>query len=236
MEKTKSVFKGEFLPYIIKWGRGLNLFGVLLSFGPCIALAIMGIFPPIAPLLAGLAVQLPSVMSAYFYEPISFFAVLGIPGSYMSFLSGNISNMRVPCSAVAQSAAGVEEGSDEGTIIATIGIAVSIIVNLVILTVGVVLGAFILKILPPEVQAALNLLLPALFASLLANGIVNNPKLAMISIPFTGVLAGLKKFSLLGFMPNIAIMPFVMLSCVFGTMAIGIWMVDREEKKANTAK
>ena len=75
MESKTSVFRDEFLPYIIKWGRGLNLFGVVLCFGPCLALAIQGIVPPWAGLAAGLAVQLPSVASAYFYEPISYFAV-----------------------------------------------------------------------------------------------------------------------------------------------------------------
>lgn len=42
--------------------------------------------------------------------------------------------MRVPCSSVAQEAAGVEMGSDKGSVVSTIGIAVSIIVNIVILT------------------------------------------------------------------------------------------------------
>ena len=96
MEDNKSIFKGIFIPWIIKWGRGINLLGIVLCFGPCIALAIMGYYPPWAAFVTALAIQLPMVCSAYIYEPISFFAVLGIPGSYMSFLSGNISNLRVP--------------------------------------------------------------------------------------------------------------------------------------------
>ncbi len=43
--KVNSVFRDEFLPYIIKWGRGLNLLGVVLCFGPCLYLALMGIMP-----------------------------------------------------------------------------------------------------------------------------------------------------------------------------------------------
>lgn len=225
---SKSIFRDEFLPYINKWGRGLNLLGVVICFGPCLALAMMGIYPPLAPLMAGLAVQLPTVASAYLYEPISFFAVLGIPGTYMSFLSGNISNMRVPCASIAQSAAGVSEGSDEGTIIATIGIAVSIIVNIFVLTVGVLLGSYIFSLLPAIVKSAFNLLLPALFASLLANGVVNSPKLAAASVPLTFTMAAIRKFNILGFLPSGLIMPIIMLTCVFGTMGIGIWMVEKK--------
>ena len=227
MESKTSVFRDEFLPYIIKWGRGLNLFGVVLCFGPCLALAIQGIVPPWAGLAAGLAVQLPSVASAYFYEPISYFAVLGIPGS------GNIANMRVPCSAIAQEAAGVAEGSDEGTIIATIGIAVSIIVNLVILTAGVLAGAYVFELLPQIVKDGLNLMLPALFASMLASNIVKLPKLALVSVPLSFCMTMLKKTNVLAaFLPSWAVMPIVILTSVFGTMGLGLVMVNKGIIKA----
>lgn len=53
----------------------------------------------------------------WFIEPISYFLVLGISGTYISFLAGNISNFRLPVSAVAQEVAGVREGSHEGEIV-----------------------------------------------------------------------------------------------------------------------
>ena len=206
MESKTSVFRDEFLPYIIKWGRGLNLFGVVLCFGPCLALAIQGIVPPWAGLAAGLAVQLPSVASAYFYEPISYFAVLGIPGSYMAFLSG---------------------------IIATIGIAVSIIVNLVILTAGVLAGAYVFELLPQIVKDGLNLMLPALFASMLASNIVKLPKLALVSVPLSFCMTMLKKTNVLAaFLPSWAVMPIVILTSVFGTMGLGLVMVNKGIIKA----
>ena len=123
---TSSIFHTDFLPFAIRWGRGLSLFGIVLAFGPCLGLAVMGIFPSVSGVMAGIAAQLPAVVAAYFYEPISYFAILGIAGTYMGFLSGNVNNMRAPCASIAQSAANVEEGSDEGGIIATVGIAVSI--------------------------------------------------------------------------------------------------------------
>ena len=228
--EEKGIFRNSFIPWIVKWGRGLNLLGVLLCFGPCIALAIMGYFPPWSAFAAALAIQLPTTMSAWFYEPISYFAVLGIPGSYMAFLSGNISNLRVPASAVAQEAAGVQEGSDEGTIVATIGIAVSTFVNIVILTIGVMGGAYILAKLPPAVTAALNLLLPALFAALLAKNVTKNPKLALVGIPLGCVMVVLLNSGMLAFLGKLAT-PAVVLTCVFGTMGTGIAMAKKSEKK-----
>lgn len=226
MEDNKSIFKGIFIPWIIKWGRGINLLGIVLCFGPCIALAIMGYYPPWAAFVTALAIQLPMVCSAYIYEPISFFAVLGIPGSYMSFLSGNISNLRVPASAIAQEAAGVQEGSDEGTIVATIGIAVSTFVNIIILTIGVLAGAWVLSKLPPIVTDVLNLLLPALFAALLANYVTKKPKLALFGIPLALVMVLLLNSGRLAFLGMLAT-PLVVLISVFGTMAFGVIMAKK---------
>ena len=228
--EEKGISKNSFIPWIVKWGRGMNLFGVLLCFGPCIALAIMGYLPPWGAFLAALAIQLPGTASAWFYEPISYFAVLGIPGSYMAFLSGNISNLRVPASAIAQEAAGVVEGSDEGTIVATIGIAVSTFVNILFLTIGVMGGSYILAKLPPEVTAALNLLLPALFAALLANNVTKNPKLACVGIPLAGVMVALQNAGVLNFLGKLST-PVVVLTAVFGTMGAGIAMAKKSDKK-----
>lgn len=36
----------------------------------------------------------------WFVEPISYYPVVGQIGTYMAFLSGNISNMRVPCASM----------------------------------------------------------------------------------------------------------------------------------------
>lgn len=101
---------------------------------------VYGCMPPVSAIIAGTIAQISVSGAFYIVEPISYFPILGIPGTYLTFLSGNTSNMRVPCSSVAQEAAGVEMGSDKGSVVSTIGIAVSIIVNIVILTIGAIAG------------------------------------------------------------------------------------------------
>ena len=188
MENKTTVFRGEYLPWIIKTGRATNLLGVLLCFGPCLALALMGVWPNWTALSAAMIVQLPGNLVTQIREPISYFTVLGVPGTYMAFLSGNISNMRVPCASIATKSAGYVEGSDEGTITATIGIAVSTFVSTIILTIGVILGSWLLSILPPIVTQILNLLLPALFSTLLINYGMMRPKLFFIWTPVCFIL------------------------------------------------
>lgn len=222
MEKQSTIFKSDFIPWVVKWGRATNLLGVVLCFGPCIGLALMGIFPPWAAFAAAFAIQFPLVASAYIREPISYFAMLGVPGTYMSFLSGNISNLRVPCASIATMSAGIEEGTEEGTITATIGVAVSTFVSTGFLTIGVLAGAWLLDVMPPIVTTALNLLLPALFAALLANYAFMKPKLAVVVIPLCFIIYGLDAYGYLLFIPSSIRSPLLPVICAFGAMYLGI--------------
>jgi len=220
MENKNNVFRGEFLPWIIKTGRATNLLGVLLAFGPCLALIMMGVWPNWTALGACMVVQMPGLMVTQIREPISFFTVLGVPGTYMSFLSGNISNMRVPCASIATKSAGYVEGTDEGTITATIGIAVSTFVSTAFLTVGVIAGSWLLSILPPIVTQVLNLLLPALFTTLLVNYIMMRPKFGIMWTPVCFIMYWLYLQGVFG--TGTIATAFVPIFCAFGAMGLGV--------------
>ena len=137
----------------------------------------------------------------------------------MSFLAGNISNLRIPCSAVAQNAAGVEEGSKEGSIISTIAIGISVIVNLIILTVGVFFGARLLAAFPPTINEALNYILPSVFGGVFGSFAIRNIKLGIISLVFCVILAALN------IIPTNLIAP---LGVAF-TIYVGIKMTEKEQ-------
>ena len=107
----QQVYDKEYIPYCIKWGRLTSLVGVVVSFAPLVILAVVfKIMPPLNAILAAATIRISACLVYYFIEPISFQPVLGIPGTYMAFLSGNLSNLRVPCSSVAQKAAGGHAG------------------------------------------------------------------------------------------------------------------------------
>ena len=229
--EENGIFKGEFIPYIVKWGRLTDLLGAVLVFSPCIYMAINGILPEATAFVAALAIQLPSTCTAWIREPISYFTMLGVPGTYMAFLSGNISNLRVPCSSIATKSAGLEEGTDQGTITATLGCATSTFVSTIFLTIGVLAGNTLLQALPPIVTSALNLLLPALFASLLCNYCFMKPKLAAICAPAAFFVYWLQLqgvFAWAGLFAS-AIPPLI---CSFGSMGLGVVLSKKEAAKA----
>lgn len=102
-------------------------------------------------------------------EAISYAPLLGTGGQYLSFITGNISNLKLPCAINTQQIAKVEKGSEEEEIITTIAIAVSSIVTTIIIAIGVALlmipgvGSTITETLKPVTPYVL----PAIFGGLL---------------------------------------------------------------------
>ena len=229
---NSSTYETEYIPSIIRFGRATNLLGVVLAFLPALVLTfVYKLHPPIGAVIAGFIMEASDSGVFWFVEPISYSPVLGVAGTYMSFLSGNIGNLRLPASVAALQAAKEEAGTERGSIIATIGIAVSIIVNVLMLTAGVILGSSILGALPPSVVAALNNILPALFGAMLAQQFVPNPKIGSVAVALAGIMFALMKTGCLAFLPGTPSYAVVIVS-VFGTILIGrkIMMADLAKK------
>lgn len=218
----KQIYEGVFLPDIIRWGRITNILGLVFAFGPAVVLAVIfKLVPPASAILTGFISIASAVGVLWFVEPMSYFPIVGVAGTYMAFLSGNISNLRIPSAAAAQNVAGVQPGSEEGSIIATLGMSVSVLVNIVILALGVFAGTTILANLPENVVQSLNYLLPSLFGALFVQFALSKPKLAPIALTL-----GL----MFSFLVARGVVPFytTTLVAVFGTMFIGIALYKKK--------
>jgi hypothetical protein len=133
--------------------------------------------------MVGMGLALTYAVPFFIIEPISYYPTLGDAGTYMSFLAGNISNMRLPCAAVAQSVAGVEEGTKEGELIATVGIAISIWLSIIAVFIGAVATGFFVQFFPPWVQDAFKkFLLPAVFGAVFGQFALRGMKYAPIAL------------------------------------------------------
>ena len=116
-------------------------------------------------------------------EIFTYVPMLGAGGSYLSFVTGNISNLKLPCALDALERAGVKANSEEGEVISTIAIAVSSIVTTLIIVVGVVLIVPLTPLLSSPVLApAFSQLLPALFGGLAVVFISKNAKLSVAPV------------------------------------------------------
>ena len=133
--------------------------------------------------LGGLIGTMPMYWAVGVVEVITFIPMLGAGGSYLSSVTGNISNLKLPCAINALENAGADPKSEEGEIVSTIAIAVSSIVTTVIIALGVALILPLTPILSNEaLTPAFDQMLPALFGALGVALISKNWKIAIAPI------------------------------------------------------
>lgn len=192
-EQTADAFyKTTFIPRAHRIGQTTLLLAILLCLTPALYLSfVLGAFPGFGPIMTGFLAVLAFVGVIWVVEPISYFPVLGVCGTYMSFLSGNIGNMRMPVVVSCQAAIEAEAGTRKAEVAAVIGIAVSVIVNLVFVIILVLAGGALIELLPAAVGAAVKAYtLPALYGAVLVM-FMNS---ATRRNGMTGILVGLAVF------------------------------------------
>lgn len=142
--------------------------GAIANFIPALYLAFLGIMPPFSDLLRIWVMAFTAFGASWVVQPLSFFPMLGTTGSYISWLCGNVADIRVPAATMAQNAAGVEAGTPEGEVITTVGIASSVFVSVFIITAFTFIGAGVVPMLPKFVTKAFGYILPAVFGAVYA--------------------------------------------------------------------
>ena len=162
------------------WNLGVML--LLFAFPISVAL-IFGVIPDWAALGAGLIATAPMYWAVGVIETITYVPMLGAGGSYLSFVTGNISNLKLPCALNALEQNQVSASSEEGEVISTIAIAVSSIVTTAISIRGVSCIVPLSPILQaPVLQPAFEQILPALFGGLGVAFVSKNWKVALAPI------------------------------------------------------
>lgn len=155
----------------------------------------------------------------YFVEPISYYPILGMTGTYISFLSGNIGNLRVPCAAVALDIANEQSGTPEAEMISTIAISGSVVTNLFFVSLAAIAGATLLGMLPLSIQNAFKAYtVPAIFGAMFGQFGMKYPVLAIFAFGIPMFL--LYGAPMLGF-AFLAQAWIVIASAVFGTILMG---------------
>ena len=162
------------------WGIVVGL--ALLCFPLALSL-IFGAAPNTDILLKGVIATAPMYWAVGIVEIFTYVPMLGAGGTYLSFVTGNISNLKLPCAIDAMERAKVKASSEEGEVISTISIAVSSIVTTLIIIIGVICIVPLTPILEsPVLKPAFDMILPALFGGLAVVFISKNVKLSIAPI------------------------------------------------------
>lgn len=179
-----------YIDKVYRWGAIWNIamMLILLAFPVAVAL-IFGAAPDPRGHLLGLIATAPMYWAVGIIETFTYIPMLGAGGSYLSFVTGNISNLKLPCALNALEQAGVKANSDEGEVVSTIAIAASSIVTTLIIIVGVLLITPLTPILEaPVLEPAFAQILPALFGGLGVVFVSRNWKIAIAPVSLMLIL------------------------------------------------
>ncbi len=157
--------------------------GFLLLMLPVAVAILFGVTPDWKALGMGLVATAPMYWTVGAIETVTFVPMLGAGGSYLSFVTGNISNLKLPCAINALEQNEVSANSEEGELISTIAIATSSIVTTLIVIIGVICIVPLTPILSaPVLEPAFAQILPALFGGLGVAFVSKNWRIAVAPI------------------------------------------------------
>lgn len=166
-EKT-TITMDPFQTWAHKWGR----FGTVIALIYMVAIPfiVLGYYDSIPAL--GEVINLATISILMIYIPVgisealSYTPILGA-SSYLTFITGNIMNLKLPCAVNAMKIAKKEPNTPEGEAVASVGVAVSSIMTVIILALAALLSSQISPMFElPAVKTASNYIIPALFGSL----------------------------------------------------------------------
>ena len=189
-EKAREQFFEEYNQGLHRLGKLLLVTAViLLASLPFVIGVVNGVMPSLSGFLAGFAKVGIIYVPVAIVEFLVYTPMLGVGGSYISFLTGNVTNMKIPCAMNARDMAGTTVGSPENEIISTISTATSAIVTTLVIVAGVVLIAPLQPILQSEtLLPAFNNVVPALFGALGLKYFAKSPKIAAIPLTLMTLL------------------------------------------------
>ena len=154
------------------------LFGIINSVSPDWGGVLSGF------LKVGMIYVPVSIVEFLVYAPM-----LGVGGSYLSFITGNVTNMKIPCAMNARDIAETKPGTPEHEIISTISVATSAIVTTLVIVAGVILLVPLQPVLQNEVLLpAFDNVVPALFGALGLKYFLKSPKIAVIPLLLMSLL------------------------------------------------
>lgn len=162
---------------------------VVVLFVPIAICLYYNAWPQGTAVLKGLLGVAPIYWTVGVIEVITYTPMLGTGGTYLAFVTGNLTSLKAPSALNAMENAQVKPGTEEGEVISTLAIATSSIVTTLVLVIGVCGLTMIAPILDsPVLTPAFDNILPALFGGLAVVYVSKNWKIAIAPLVFMVLL------------------------------------------------
>ena len=183
MSKTKE--KRSYFDSVHLWGRLWSIGALIaLLMVPTVICAHFHAWPKFTEIMAPIGKVMLLNWTVAVVEVFAYTPMLGAGGTYLSFVTGNIVNLKLPCGLNAMAKANVKANTEEGEVISTLAIGSSAITTTLVIAAGVLLlGPAVSSLKNNEVFApAFNYVLPALFGALGAGYFRKNIAVSLVTI------------------------------------------------------
>lgn len=188
----------DFKKKVNKLGILTMVAAIIANFLPAVYYGLTyGYLPPFATILAIWGLVASTWGLNWFVQVISYYPIMGAAGTYVGWVAGSVSEIRLPASMMAMKAADAKEGTPEGEAMSMIGVATSVFATIAILSVLTIAGDALLAILPQFVIDSFDFIMPSIFGALFINFALKNVKpsfiilavvyIYLIALPLIGV-------------------------------------------------
>ncbi len=184
--------KKTYMDKVHTWGRIWVIAALFFFLSIPVAVSLhLGVTPRTEIIGKGLAALVIFFVTGII-EVIAYSPMLGAGGTYLSFVSGNIMNLKMPCAINAMENAKVKANTEEGEVITTIAISASIVVTTIVIAITVVafaLNPSFSQLMSSETFApAFQQVTYTIFGSLAAGYFIKHWKISVFPIVAVTVL------------------------------------------------
>lgn len=169
MNKEQEVIQG-FRSSAKTLGFVFVTIALVCNFVPAIYVStITGQFPSVSQLLQLWVAAAAAFGVGYIVQPVSFFPIVNMAGTFMCWICGNVGEVRAPAANMAQKVTNCEQGTPKAEIMSCIGICASVFVTIIMITFFALVGAQVMPLMPKFVMKMFGFVLPCVLGAVYAD-------------------------------------------------------------------
>lgn len=170
---------------IHKFGRisGAIILVMMIAF-PFILSVSSNLFPNFSKIVSPIITLSVVLISYSIAEIIAYPPIMGAASVYMCYITGNVTNLKMPSAISTMAASGIQQGTKEGDAVSMIAVGVSTIT----VTVMIIISIFIIQLISPilnspALKPAFDNVMPALIGALIGTVITSKTHVKIFILP-----------------------------------------------------
>ena len=169
MNKDQEIIQG-FRSSAKTMGLLFVTIALICNFIPAIYVStITGQFPAVGDLVKLWLAAAAAFGVGYIVQPVSFFPIVNMAGTFMCWICGNVGEVRAPAANMAQKVTNCEQGTPKAEIMSCIGICASVFVTVIMISFFALVGAQVMPLMPKFVMKMFGFVLPCVLGAVYAD-------------------------------------------------------------------